>query len=147
MAIACAAIMLTVAPDRDAAAAGICGQQKVAYHINGEGDERGRGHRRALVSVQNHIDAVADDDIDVVVVVHGPGVGMARQALLDGKLRDRIDNLKAQGVRFEACERSLVSQHIDPSVGLYDFETEDLAPSGVAGHSRLQMMGFTCIKP
>lgn len=122
-------------------------QQKVAYHVNGHGGEGGRAYLGALRNAQNHLNAVGQENVDIVVVMHGNGLGLLSAALENDKLRSSISSLKGQGVRFQVCNNTLVGRGIDWESDLYDVREEDIVPSGVAQLSHLQQQGFTYLKP
>jgi len=132
------------------------GTQKVVYHINYDDAKR---QSSALRNIQNHINAVGADHLDVRVVMHGKGLtlivkpdavkhlphvsaGNANQAI-----KQKIDNLKLQGVKFDVCANTVKSQGIDINNDLYDVNKDDIVPSGVAELSLLESEGFTYLRP
>lgn len=123
------------------------GPQKVVYHINGEGGEDGDGYRPAMTNIQNHIDAVGAENIEVQVVLHGPGLGLLRHALDNQALQMDVTSLKTQNVQFRVCEITLERGDISYEDDLFEVWEEDLVPSGVAEVARLQGMGYSYIKP
>ena len=129
------------------AEAGRYGKQKVVYHINYPGGEKGKKYYGALRNIQNHINAVGKDNIDVKVVMHGNGLGLLMQAKEDLKLQGNVSNLKGQNVDFNVCSNTLRGRKIDKDKDLFEVFDEDIVPSGVAEVSRLQGMGYTYIKP
>ena len=58
-----------------AAAGDYYGKQKVVYHINYDNPKAQAG---ALRNIQNHINAVGAENLDLVVVLHGNGLSVAR---------------------------------------------------------------------
>ena len=54
------------------------GKQKVVYHINFDDEKQ---LKSALSNIQNHINAVGKENLDLRVVMHGPGV-MVNEAFL-----------------------------------------------------------------
>lgn len=123
------------------------GKQKVVYHINYTGGENDKAYRAALNNIRNHINAVGTENIDVKVVMHGPGLGVLKSAVKDEKLRGQVAGLKSQNVGFQVCNNTLKGQKISYEKDLFDVYKEDIVPSGVAELSRLQQMGYTYIKP
>jgi intracellular sulfur oxidation DsrE/DsrF family protein len=130
-------------------------KQKVVYHINGNNPKAQAG---ALRNIQNHINAVGKDKLDLKVVLHGNGVSLLLEpdALKNTKMKAanatdimtaRVDGLKQQGVRFNICANTLKGRKIDYENDLYDVSKEDIVPSGVAELSKLQLEGYTYIKP
>lgn len=123
------------------------GTQEVVYHINSPGGEADRYYVASMRNVQNHINAVGQDNLTVAVVMHGNGVGLVANALENTELQGIITSLKGQGVSFLVCANTLSGRGIDYATQLYDVWEEDIVPSGVAELSRLQAMGYTYIHP
>lgn len=120
------------------------GKQKVVYHLNSDED---RKLNRALMNMQNHIIAVGRDKIDLVMVMHGNGVGLLQKANTNPDLRARILDLKGQGVTLRVCESTLKNKKLDYERDLFDVSRKDLVPSGVAELARLQQQGYVYVKP
>jgi hypothetical protein len=97
-------------------------------------------------NVQNHINAVGQDNLELAVVMHGNGLGLVQEAANSLELQQMISSLKGQGVKFLVCNNTLVGRNINQN-DLYDVWDEDIVPSGVAELSRLQAMGYTYIHP
>ena len=123
------------------------GKQKVVYHINYNGGDGDKAYRGALRNIQNHINAVGKDNMEIKVVLHGNGVGLLKSAQSNDKLQMDVTSLKTQNVAFNVCNNTLVGRNIDYHNDLFEVFEDDIVPSGVAELSRLQMMGFTYIKP
>ncbi|MCI5078505.1 DsrE family protein [Oricola sp.] len=123
------------------------GQQKVVYHINYKGGEDDAAYRGALRNIQNHINAVGKDQMEIKVVLHGNGVGLLQDAKTNEKLQMDVTSLKTQNVVFNVCNNTLVGRKIDYQNDLFEVFEDEIVPSGVAELSRLQMMGYTYIKP
>lgn len=118
--------------------------QKVVYHNSGSSDP---GYfKRMLTNVRNHLDAVGDDNIELIVVDHSGGVEMFEEATDDGDLAQRIDVLRERGVQFLICDNTLESRHIAIE-DLYGVTEADIVPSGVAEIARLQAEGFVYLHP
>ena len=120
------------------------GKQKVVYHINMD-DEKTL--KAAMGNIQNHINAVGKENLDLRVVMHGPGVDLLKIANKSPDFQDKISNLKRQGVHFNVCNNTLVGKKIDYKNDLYDVSKEDIVPSGVAELAKLQLQGFSYVKP
>jgi len=120
------------------------GKQKVVYHINMD-DEKTL--KAAMGNIQNHINAVGKGNLDLRVVMHGPGVDLLKIANKNPDFQDKISNLKRQGVRFNVCNNTLTSKKLDYKNDLYDVSKEDIVPSGVAEVASLQSQGFSYVKP
>ena len=150
-ALLCFAIvsLLTAAPASPASEG--YGRQKVVYHFN-KNDFKTTA--AGLKNIQNHFKAVGEMDLDVVAVFHGGGVltlALEPEKAEDRKLaeviRSRIVDLKSRGVRFNVCSNTLRGKKIDYKKDLYDVKESDIVPSGVAEISKLQLEGYTYIKP
>lgn len=143
--IALALVIVTQAPNTFANER--YGKQKVVYHINYDGGDSDKQYSAALRNIQNHIDAVGAENIEVKVVLHGNGVGLLKNAQSNQKLQSAVLSLKTQHVGFNVCDNTLKGRKIDYEKDLFEVFKEDIVPSGVAELSRLQMMGYTYIKP
>ena len=130
-------------------------KQKVVYHINYDDPKAQAG---ALRNIQNHINAVGEENLDLKVVMHGKGLSLLltpdqvkNTKLKFGNATDemqaKISGLKDQGVGFEVCANTLKGKKINYEDDLYDVEKADIVPSGVAEVARLQSMGYSYIKP
>ena len=120
------------------------GKQKVVYHVNVDDEKL---LKATLGNIQNHINAVGKENIDLRVVMHGPGVQLLQIANKNPDFQDKISNLKRQGVHFNVCNNTLVGKKIDYKTDLYDVSKEDIVPSGVAELAALQSKGFSYVKP
>ena len=132
------------------------GKQKVVYHINYDNPKKQTG---ALRNIQNHINAVGADNLEVKVVLHGNGLALLvdpeslekltkfKHANATDKMTANIDGLKNQGVVFNVCANTVKGRKVDINDDLYNVEQSDIVPSGVAELSKLQMQGFTYIRP
>ncbi|WP_232222210.1 DsrE family protein [Thioalkalivibrio paradoxus] len=119
------------------------GRSRVVYHVNRSDTET---QRNALQRVQDHIDSVGAENLEIRVVLHGGGVDLLLAANHDAPIRDGIDALKLQGVRFEVCGHTLARRQI-PVDALYDARDADVVHSGVARLSDLQRQGYIYVKP
>ncbi|MEN8213846.1 MAG: DsrE family protein [Pseudomonadota bacterium] len=138
------------------AAAGVdYGKQKVVYHINYDDPKSQAG---ALRNIQNHINAVGEENLELKVVMHGKGLSL----LLDpdqlentklkfgnatDEIQTKITGLKNQGVGFQVCANTLKGKKISYEDDLFDVDEADIVPSGVAEVARLQAEGYSYIKP
>ena len=120
------------------------GKQKVVYHVNFDDEKQ---LKAALGNIQNHINAVGKDNIDLRVVMHGPGVALLQMANKNPDFADKISNLKRQGIHFNVCNNTLQGKKINYKTDLYDVSQEDIVPSGVAEIAHLQSQGFSYVKP
>lgn len=136
----------TAATALETAPTGYYADQKVVYQNDGGGPDDAAYFRHLLAYLHNHVQAVGRDHVEIRVVDHGPGVDLFALAKGDRGLAERIDGLKAQGVRFLICANTLRERKLDWH-DLYGVREEDIVPSGVAEIARLQGMGFVYIHP
>jgi uncharacterized protein len=132
------------------------GHQKVVYHINYDDPKH---QVAALRNIQNHINAVGQENIDLKVVLHGNGLSLLvypdslskltkfKHANATDEMAARIDGLKNQGVSLLICGNTVKGRNVDLESDLYDAEPADVVPSGVAELAHLQGMGYAYIKP
>ena len=99
-----------------------------------------------LGNISNHIRAVGEDKVTIVVVAHGDGLDMLQQARTDPDLAKRIDALRDKGVRFLVCANTLTSRDISLA-DLYRAEDEDVVVSGVAEIAHLEQQGYVYLHP
>jgi len=122
-------------------------QQKVVYHINNIDSATG-----ALRNVKNHLNALGDENIEVIVVTHSSGAF----ALVDGAMgktdkkgkpynfNDQIAGLANRGVKFQICANTIRGKKI-PKEKIN--EHAEIVPSGVAQVAHLQQQGYLYVKP
>lgn len=119
-------------------------KQKVVYHLNSD-DQK---HQKAfLQNVQNHINAVGKENLDLRIVMHGPGIALLQNAKKDEDVKSRIDNLKLQGISFNVCANTLKGKKVNYKTDMYDVTDKDIVPSGVAEIAILQGKGYAYVKP
>lgn len=123
------------------------GKQKVVYHINYDGGADSKAYKGAMRNIQNHINAVGEENLDVKIVMHGNGLGLLLNAKNDSAMQTIIGSLKSQNVGFQVCNNTIKGRNISYDNDLYDVWENDIVPSGVAEVSRLQQMGYTYIRP
>lgn len=122
-------------------------QQRVVYHINNVDDATG-----ALRNVKNHLNALGDENAEIIVVTHSSGAF----ALVDGAMgkkdkegkpydfRDQIAGLANRGVKFQICANTIRGKKI-PKEKIN--ENAEIIPSGVAQVAHLQQKGYLYVKP
>jgi hypothetical protein len=131
-------------------------KQKAVYHINFDDPKL---QKSALGNIQNHINAVGAENLEVRVVLHGNGLSLLllpesleklkkfKFANADDIFTAKIDNLKSQGVFFDVCKNTIVGRGVNIEDDMYYVTPSDIVPSGVAELVKLQMEGFSYIKP
>lgn len=122
-------------------------QIHVVYHISDV-----HSATDALRNAKNHLDAVGDENIDMIVVTHSSGAF----ALVDGAMgakdkegkaldfRDQVASLANRGVKFQICANTIKGKKIDPKK---ISEYAEIIPSGVAQVAELQTRGYAYVKP
>lgn len=122
-------------------------QQKVVYHINDIHTANG-----ALRNVKNHLNALGDENIELIVVTHSSGAF----AMVDGAMgkkdkkgqaynfSDQIAGLANRGVKFQICANTIRGKKI-PKDKIN--EHAEIIPSGVAHVAHLQQLGYLYVKP
>ena len=88
-------------------------QQRVVYHINDIDSANS-----ALRNVKNHLNALGDQNAEIIVVTHSSGA----LALVDGSedakgnhFADTVQKLANRGVKFQICENTIRGKKIDRS--------------------------------
>jgi intracellular sulfur oxidation DsrE/DsrF family protein len=91
--------------------------------------------------MQNHIDGVGGpENIDIVLVSHGPAVKRFVDIEAVDKVRGAVAKLQEQGVEFEACANTLTALGIEPDELLPDFVIAE--KGGVTRIAELQSQGL-----
>lgn len=130
------------APTQTAKADNGYSKQKVVYHVNDINTAFG-----ALRNVKNHLNAVGDKNVEMVVVTHSSGAF----ALVDGskdakgnRFEESVQALANRGVSFQICANTIRGKKIDKSkINL----NAEVVPSGVAQVAHLQQQGYLYVKP
>ena len=84
---------------------------------------------------------VGPKDIDVEVVVWGPGINMLK---LESVVGNRIDELIAKGIKVVACETTMHEMKITPQDML---ASAGYVPGGVIELMQKQQQGWAYIRP
>jgi intracellular sulfur oxidation DsrE/DsrF family protein len=116
--------------------------QKVVYHLNDI-----EHAKAAFRNIRNHLNAVGDDNVDIIVVTHSGGA----LALVDGESDSRgntfegdIAALANRGVKFQICNNTIKGKGIDRNkINL----NAEVVPSGVAQLAHLEQQGYVYVKP
>ncbi len=123
-------------------------KQKVVYHINNIHTATG-----ALRNVKNHLNALGDKNVEIIVVTHSSGAfamvdgAMGKKNKKTGKVynfSDTIAGLANRGVKFEICANTIRGKHINKNL---INENAEIIPSGVAEVAFLQQKGYLYVKP
>jgi len=123
-------------------------KQKVVYHVNNIHTATG-----ALRNVKNHLNALGDENIELIVVTHSSGAfslvdgSMGKKSSKSGKVynfNDTIAGLANRGVKFQICANTIRGKKIDKNK---ISEFAEVIPSGVAQVADLQQKGYLYVKP
>lgn len=123
-------------------------KQKVVYHVNNIHTATG-----ALRNVKNHLNAVGDKNIELIVVTHSSGAfamvdgSMGKKNKKTGKVynfSDTIATLANRGVKFSICANTIRGKKINKNL---INENAEIVPSGVAEVAHLQQKGYIYVKP
>ena len=123
-------------------------KQKVVYHINDINKATG-----ALRNAKNHLNALGDKNIEMVIVTHSSGAfalvdgAMGKKDKKSGKVynfNDTIASLANRGVKFTICANTIRGKKI-PKEKIN--EHAEIVPSGVAQVAHLQQKGYLYVKP
>lgn len=115
---------------------------KVVYHINDTGAQA----VNALRNIGNHLEV--NPKAKIVVVTHAQGVDFLMEGAKDrggNPYNIRVEELKAQGIRFDVCEITLRNRKMTRSQFIPE---ATFVPSGVAEITRLQQReGYAYLRP
>ena len=135
-------------PKKDGTAKNGYAPQKVVYHINNIHTANG-----ALRNIKNHLNALGDKNIEVIVVTHSSGAfamvdgAMGKKDKKSGKVynfNDTIASLANRGVKFTICANTIRGKKINKNL---INENAVVIPSGVAEVAFLQQKGYLYVKP
>jgi len=135
-------------PAKDGSAKNGYLKSKVVYHINNIHTATG-----ALRNVKNHLNAVGDKNIELIVVTHSSGAfamvdgAMGKKSKKTGKtykFADTIASLANRGVKFTICANTIRGKKINKNL---INENAEVIPSGVAEVAFLQQKGYMYVKP
>ena len=116
-------------------------KMRVVYHV-ADADKV----NFALGNMRNHIKGVGGpENVELVLVVHGPGLKRFHDIQATDKLRKMVSGLQDLGVEFDACGNTMRAQQV---------QTDDLIPGmirvdqgGVVRIAELQQQGYLYIRP
>ncbi|WP_208321240.1 DsrE family protein [Thiohalophilus thiocyanatoxydans] len=96
----------------------------------------------ALNNARNAQNALGGaDNVDVEIVVYGPGIGMLE---MDSETGNRVANALDQGVKIVACENTMRARDLTKGDMLPDI---GYVPAGVIEIMKQQQQGYTYIRP
>ena len=117
-------------------------KQKVVYHVNDIDSADG-----AFRNIKNHLNALGDENAEIIVVTHSKGAFALVNGEKDAKgnsFESTIQSLANRGVKFQICANTIKGKKIDESkINMH----AEVVPSGVAQIAHLEQMGYFYIKP
>lgn len=100
-----------------------------------------QAEQKALLNNLNNLKNLWGTDVQIHVVIHGPGIGMVMNEKT--AFKEGIYKVLDRGVVFQACENTLKQKNIEKSEIL---ERIEFVPSGLAEIITKQEQGWTYIK-
>jgi len=145
--LATAVIGLSVSAAQAGTAKNGYDKQKVVYHVNNIHTATG-----ALRNAKNHLNAVGDKNVEMIVVTHSSGAfalvaGSMGKKNKKGKVynfTDTVASLANRGVKFQICANTIRGKKINKNK---INENAEIIPSGVAQVAHLQQRGYLYVKP
>ena len=120
------------------------GKTKVLYHVDGKDPDVAK---YALALINKHIEAEGGpDQIDIVLVVHGPALKLFEKETVDPVLRDKLKVIIDKGAQAEMCQVSM-KLFGTPLEKLVDGFKPTAHPVAVKRIADLQKEGYLYIKP
>lgn len=95
----------------------------------------------ALNNAKNVQDALGKDNVDVEIVVYGPGIDMLK---LDSEVGNRINKAVTEGVQIVACENTMAAKKLTKADMLPSIS---YVPGGVIELMKRQKEGWAYIRP
>ncbi|MDQ2962772.1 MAG: DsrE family protein [Pseudomonadota bacterium] len=136
--VAVAAIFLLAASDASAQAQRSAQRSKVVIQVS-DGDQT--KWNLALNNARNIQADLGAANVDVEIVVYGPGIGMLK---LDSPVANRVDEANAAGVKVMACENTMKGQKLVRGDMLGSVSYVD---AGVVEIIQRQQQGWSYLRP
>ncbi len=95
----------------------------------------------ALNNARNLQADLGKDNVDLAIVVYGPGIGMLKAESIVG---NRVADATATGVNIVACENTMKAQKLKRDDMLAEIR---YVPAGVVEIMKLQKQGWAYIRP
>ncbi|MBZ0106335.1 MAG: DsrE family protein [Sulfuricella denitrificans] len=95
----------------------------------------------ALNNAKNVQQELGAGNVDVEIVVYGPGIGMLK---FDSAVANRIDEAVGDGVKVVACENTMKAQKLTRDDML---SSAGFVPAGVVELMKKQKEGYAYIRP
>lgn len=132
------ALSLSVASLSAVAADAAASKEKVVLQVS---DADPAKWNLALNNAKNVQQIYEADNIDVEIVVYGPGIGMLKA---DSAVAKRVDESKHAGVNIVACQNTMKSNKLTEADML---PNTSYVPSGVGELIKKQRAGYAYIRP
>jgi intracellular sulfur oxidation DsrE/DsrF family protein len=113
-------------------------KSKVVFQVS---DGSPKAWNLALNNVKNVQANLGKENVDVEVVVYGPGIGMLK---LDSEVGNRVDDAVKTGVKVVACENTMQGMKLTKDDML---PTIGYVPGGVIELMQKQKEGYSYIRP
>lgn len=113
-------------------------KQKVVFQVS-VGDPK--TWNLALNNARNVQQELGAGNVDVEIVVYGPGIGMLK---FDSAVANRIDEAVGDGVKVVACENTMKAQKLTRDDML---ASAGFVPAGVIELMKKQKEGYAYIRP
>jgi intracellular sulfur oxidation DsrE/DsrF family protein len=111
---------------------------KVVFQVS-DGDPAKWG--LTLNNVSNLQDAMGDKNVDIEVVVYGPGIGMLK---MESPVGDRINDAVNAGVKVVACENTMKAKNLTKDNMLASI---GYVPGGVVEIITKESQGWSYVRP
>jgi intracellular sulfur oxidation DsrE/DsrF family protein len=95
----------------------------------------------ALSNAANIQKDLGMDEVDVEIVVYGPGIGMLKAG---SPVAPRVSSAVQNGVKVVACENTMAGMHLQKGDMLADI---GYVPAGVVELMRKQQQGWAYVRP
>jgi hypothetical protein len=112
--------------------------QKVVFQVS---DNDPKKWDLTLNNARNVQQELGAGQVDIEVVVYGPGIAMLKQ---ESPAADRIDQAEKAGIRIVACQNTMKAQKLTKEEML---GTIGYVPAGVVELMKKQQEGYAYIRP
>ena len=130
----CATVHETTAPSASAASK----KEKVIFQVS---EANPKSWNLALNNMKNVQKSLGPDNVDVELVVYGPGIGMLKAESTAG---NRVNAAVAAGVKVVACQNTMHAQKLTKEDMLASI---GYVPGGVVELMTRQKQGYAYIRP
>jgi uncharacterized protein len=112
--------------------------EKVVFQVS---DADPKKWNLALNNAKNVQDGLGAGNVDIEIVVYGPGIGMLK---FDSTVASRIDEAKDTGIKVVACENTMQNLNLTRNDMLSSI---GYVPAGVIELMKKQKEGYAYIRP